>query len=55
MQAERLTPRPTSVPNWPRPGKPPKFRTRKAEIVVSAAQKMLGAIARRTCGMDRSG
>ena len=54
-QAESATPMPTSEPSWARPGKPPKFKTRKAEIVVTAAQKMLGAIARRISGMDSSG
>ena len=39
----------------PRPGKPPKLSTRKAQMVVTAAQKMLGAIARRTCGIESSG
>src|SRR5437879_1415372 len=36
-QAERPTPRPTSEPSWARPGKPPKFRTRNALMVVTAA------------------
>jgi len=35
----------TSVPSWPSPGNPPKFNTRKAQIVVIAAQEWLGAMA----------
>ena len=45
----------TSEPSCARPGKPPKFKTRNAVMVVAAAQKMLGAIARRISGTDKSG
>src|SRR5207249_9484031 len=48
--ADRPTPTLTSEPSCARPGKPPKFKTRNAVMVVAAAQKMLGAIARRTSG-----
>src|SRR5580692_5288345 len=51
-RAERATPRPTSEPSWARPGNPPKLSTRKAQMVVMAAQKMLGAMARRISGTD---
>jgi hypothetical protein len=54
-QAESATPSPTSDPNWASPGNPPKFRTKNALMVVTAAQKMLGAMARRILGMVRSG
>src|SRR5258706_5562324 len=54
-QAESATPMPTREPSCAKPGKPPKFRTTKAVIVVTAAQKMLGAMARRICGTDKSG
>ena len=45
----------TSDPSWPRPGNPLKFNTRNALIVVTAAQKMLGAMAWRISGTDNSG
>ena len=54
-QAESATPSPTSEPNCAKPGSPPKFSTRKAVIVVTAAQKMLGAIPRRIWRMERLG
>src|SRR5580658_929027 len=44
MHAASATPSPTSVPNCPKPGSPPRFSTRNAQIVVVAAQKILGAI-----------
>src|SRR5258705_2013319 len=53
--AESATPIPTRDPSCAKPGNPPRFKTMKAVIVVTAAQKILGAIARRICGTESSG
>ena len=53
--AARATPMATRVPSWANPGRPPRFKTRKALMVVIAAQRMLGAMARRTCRIVNCG
>ena len=53
--AARATPMATNEPSCARPGNPPKFNTKNALMVVMAAQRMLGAMARRISGTYNCG